>query len=174
MVIQKMFKRIIIFGGTGSGKTTLARALSSKTGIPYYTTDYMVYKQIGKQKYSEKERDKILKAIIQKQKWIIEGVHAREWILPAVSKAEFVILIDLNKLTLFKRVTLRYFREKKVHYQNLRDLFKMIYWANIYKKDSLILHKNHIDYFKKKHIILKSIKEVTKFLDNYRPKGLKS
>ena len=51
--------RLIIFGGTGSGKTTLAKHLSKKLKIPYYTTDQMVYKhpKSYKEKYSQKEKE---------------------------------------------------------------------------------------------------------------------
>ncbi len=161
-----MQNRIFIFGGTGSGKTTFARNLSKKLKIPFYTTDDMVYKNLGKEKYTEKQKCENLKKVAKKRKWIIEGVHAGEWIIPAFKRSDLVIVLDVMRFTMFKRVIKRYFLEKKEHYASLRNLAQMLYWTQVYytSKGNGKIHKNLINDYKKKFIKLKNKKEITKFL----------
>jgi adenylate kinase family enzyme len=162
-----MYKRIFIFGGTGSGKTTLAKRLSKLSKIPYYTTDDMVYKIDWGHKRTEKEKKEILKQTAKKTKWIIEGVHGQTWLNPAVKRAEFIILLDIKLSTLLTRVTKRYFREEKQHYSGLKSLIKMLYWSYIYRKDAYLQHKEHIRKNKKSHIVLKNNKEIEEFLRKF-------
>lgn len=39
---KKIYKRIHIIGSVGSGKTTLAKEISSKLGIPYYELNWIM------------------------------------------------------------------------------------------------------------------------------------
>ena len=159
-----MYKRILVFGGTGSGKTTLARKLSRSLKIPCYSTDQMVYKKLGRVKYPEKERIEKLKQTAKKTKWIIEGVQGDDWLIPAVKRADFIIILDFRKLTLFKRVIKRYFQRKKRYYDSPKDLARMIYFASLYKRGSYLEHKEYIRKNKKDHIILKNNEKVEEFL----------
>ena len=57
---------------------------------------FLVYKDYPKLKYPLRERDKKLKNILKKDKWIIEGVYWQTWILPAFRKAEIIIILNLG------------------------------------------------------------------------------
>ncbi|WP_372660774.1 DNA topology modulation protein FlaR [Cohnella sp.] len=58
-----------------SGKTTLARNLSSKHNIPYYELDNVMWKRhkTGDIRRTDEERDEYLDEIICSDRWIIEG-----------------------------------------------------------------------------------------------------
>lgn len=161
-----MVKRVVIFGGTGSGKSTLAQQLSKITKIPHYSTDNFVYQRKGREKYTESQQEKNLIRVANKNKWIIEGVHGGEWVIPAVERAELIIILDIGRLTLYKRVIRRYFSREKKHYENLKDLWKMLYWAHIYKNDNYLRHSKFITDFKKEYLILRNKEEIRNFLIN--------
>jgi len=169
----KKAKRIWIFGGTGSGKTTLASKLSEKLKIPFYTTDMMIYHKGWKKKYSEKKRDELMKTISRKNKWIIEGVHRGDWIFPGISRADFFILIDLPKRILVKRALTRYFKrllnkEVEIGKEGLRATMQLLKYAWIYKKDNRISHLNFISKYGKDFIIFRSQRQINRFIKNLR------
>ena len=159
--------RIYLFGGTASGKTTLAKKISEITKIPFYTTDEFVYKKDWTNKYSDSRRDAMLKKAANKKKWIIEGVHRGDWIFPAFKKADFVIILDLPRKVLLKRVISRYIKRKIQNAEkkeNWKDTFLLLKYAYIYKKDNLVYHKQFIQDYKKDYVILKNQSEINNFL----------
>lgn len=164
-----MYKKIIIFGATGSGKTTLAKQISEILKIPYYSTDDMVYKKVGREKYTQKEIKTNLLNVVRKEKWIIEGVHADKWLIPAMKKVEIVIVLKISKPILYKRVLTRYLLNKKKHYDNIRSLFKMLNWAHIYNKNNYVSHINLINLHKVKAAHLKNKKEIGAFISSLKP-----
>ncbi len=62
-------KRIHIIGSVGSGKTTLAKDLSSKLNIPYYELDNVVWKRhsTGDIRRTDEEGDEYLNSILQSE-----------------------------------------------------------------------------------------------------------
>ncbi|MEK6820154.1 MAG: hypothetical protein AABX71_00395, partial [Nanoarchaeota archaeon] len=137
------YDRIFLFGGTGSGKTTLARKLSSILKIPLYSTDEFVYNGNWKTKYSQEERENKIKTVLKKEKWIIEGVHDAEWIDSLFEKCSFVILLLPTRFAIFTRIIKRALKNReKGTPDSIRAVLKLIYWGFIYKRDSFIKHKH--------------------------------
>ena len=116
------YKKIIIFGLTGSGKTTLANKLSKILKIKSYCTDDLVYKRRWDIKVSEKEFKEKLNRIVKKDKWIIEGVYSK-WMNQILKKADLVISLDIKKPILMKRVIKR----SKKQNNSLKEILKLIY-----------------------------------------------
>jgi len=155
-------KRIWIFGGTASGKTTLAKKLSNKLKIPFESTDNFVYKTSFKIKYPEKTRDKKIEQFSKKKNWIIEGVHRADWILNAFAKSNFVIILKPRRLIQIKRVLTRELLDKKP--KPIKDILTLIKYAWIYKKDNFIYHQKFIKEYNKRYIMLKNDKEISDFI----------
>jgi adenylate kinase family enzyme len=65
-------KRAIVIGCPGSGKSTFARALHKKTGIPLYYLD-MLYWNADKTTVKKDVFLERLGAILEKECWIIDG-----------------------------------------------------------------------------------------------------
>ena len=65
-------KKVIVIGCPGSGKSTFARALHNKTGIPLYHLDMMNWNadRTTVEKSVFRER---LSAVLEKGEWIIDG-----------------------------------------------------------------------------------------------------
>lgn len=74
--------KIHIIGSVGSGKTTLARELSSKLDVSFYELDNVVWKRhnSGDIRRTEEERVEYLNTILNSDAWIVEWVHNEEWV----------------------------------------------------------------------------------------------
>ncbi len=69
-------KKILIIGNAGSGKTTFAKALAEKTGLPLIHLDRLFWK--GKWEHLSKEEfDPLLQKELEKEEWIIDGNFSR-------------------------------------------------------------------------------------------------
>ncbi|MCF2648313.1 AAA family ATPase [Niallia circulans] len=127
--------KVHIIGSVGSGKTTLAKELSTKLEIPYYELDNVVWmrKENGDSRRTEEEREKLLHRIVQTDKWIIEGVHHDEWVKNSFQQADIIIFLDTNYYIRTYRIMKRFIKQKvgieKAHYQpSFKIFFKMFQW----------------------------------------------
>lgn len=69
-------ERIIVIGCPGAGKSTFARKLRDKTGLPLYHLD-MIWHKPDKTHISREEFDGLQEAILHTPKWIIDGNYSR-------------------------------------------------------------------------------------------------
>lgn len=65
-------QKILIIGGNGSGKTTFAKKLSSKTRLPLVHLDKLYWKD-NWQHATQEEFDRLLLPELEKDNWIIDG-----------------------------------------------------------------------------------------------------
>lgn len=68
--------KVIIIGSPGAGKSTFARKLSDKTGLPLYYLD-MLWHRPDQTNISREAFDARLGQIIQTDTWIIDGNYQR-------------------------------------------------------------------------------------------------
>ena len=73
---SEKLKRIIIIGSPGAGKSTFARKLRDKTGLPLYYLD-MLFHRPDRTTVTREEFDQKLKEILQTDNWIIDGNYQR-------------------------------------------------------------------------------------------------
>ena len=71
-----MFKKIIVIGSPGSGKSTFSRKLRDITGLPLYHLD-LIWHKPDKTNLSRDEFDQKLKQIMNENEWIIDGNYQR-------------------------------------------------------------------------------------------------
>ena len=128
-------KRIHIIGSVASGKTTLAKKLSTQLGIPYYELDNIVWKRgvTEDRRRTEQEREVYLETIIQSEKWIIEGVHNEDWVANSFYEADVIIFLNTPYAIRTFRIIKRYIKqtlgiEKSNYKPNIRIFFKMFKW----------------------------------------------
>lgn len=71
-----MMKKVIIIGCPGAGKSTFARKLSAKTGLPLHYLD-MIWHKADRTNVTPEEFDATLAGIIENDRWIIDGNYLR-------------------------------------------------------------------------------------------------
>ncbi len=138
VILKKIPNKIHIIGSVGSGKTTLARELSSKLNIPLYELDNVIWKRYesGDIRRTEEEREEHFNTIIHSETWIVEGVHNEEWVSNSFRNAELIIFLDTNYSVRIYRIIKRFILQKigleRSNYKpSLNIFFKMFKW-NIY------------------------------------------
>ena len=90
-------ERVLIIGCGGAGKSTLARALGEKTGLPVVHLDKLFWKP-GWVETPREEFDRILRREMAQPRWIMDGNYHRT--LPErIGYCDTVIYLDFNRFT---------------------------------------------------------------------------
>ncbi|UOE94659.1 AAA family ATPase [Alkalihalobacillus sp. LMS39] len=134
--------KIHIIGSVGSGKTTLAKLLSKQRNIPYCELDNVVWDRTESEdrRRTDEQRDKLLKTVISKQTWIIEGSH-HKWVSASFAAADVIIFLNTNYRTRQRRIIKRFLLQKltieKAHYKpTWRIFYSMFKWNKTFEYES--------------------------------------
>lgn len=130
-------KRIIIPGAVGAGKTTLAKQLSKKLGIPHVEVDHIFWLPNWKQRPVE-ERIKIAKEKLSGDKWIVCGNHS--WLKEIMwDRADTVIWLDYSfwrcLFRVLKRAACLIYTKKEICGGN-KESFSRLFFS----KGSILVH----------------------------------
>ena len=91
-------ERIMIIGCGGVGKSTLAKKLGEKTGLPVVHLDQIYWSPGNWQHLEKDEFDALLMQELQKPRWILDGNFNRTMEL-RLEKCDTVIYLDFNRIT---------------------------------------------------------------------------
>ena len=98
-------ERVLIIGSPGAGKSTLARELALRTGLPVYSLDHLYWRPGWVKPDKQEWFDEVARLIAQ-PRWIIEGNYGGT--LPLrLSRADTVIDLDLPAWLCLLRVLRR-------------------------------------------------------------------
>ncbi|MEM7016734.1 MAG: hypothetical protein AAF512_05260 [Pseudomonadota bacterium] len=104
-------KRVHIFGGAGSGKTTLAKAYSKRFGISHHELDDIYYLHAAQRKKRQvAERDKLVTDVVSGETWIVDGIFWQPWVRPPLVHADKIIVLAIPEFTRHIRVIKRHFQ----------------------------------------------------------------
>jgi adenylate kinase family enzyme len=102
------FNRIAVIGISASGKSTFARALSERTGLPLRYGDQLEWEENWKIR-ADAELQALHRTWLEQPRWIIEG-----WIDPErvtrLNVADLVVDLDYSRWLCTRRVLRRMFR----------------------------------------------------------------
>lgn len=85
------FKRIMIIGGPGSGKSWLANELAGRFTLPVYAVDDAVWDAEGRLRPPD-EIDALVRSHAARDRWIIEGGNSRTY-ADRARRADLIILL---------------------------------------------------------------------------------
>ncbi|MBR9700097.1 DNA topology modulation protein FlaR [Candidatus Woesearchaeota archaeon] len=137
--------RIRIIGGPGSGKTYLGKMLSDKLGTTHHDLDDIFWDNT-KNSYShrmpENKREKLLKNILRKRSWIIEGVYYEGWAKLIDKDAEITVLIVPSLLKARYRITRRFIKGKlgleQTKKESIANFIGLWKWLTKYYHEKLV------------------------------------
>ena len=89
--------RVLILGCPGSGKSTFARALAAKTGLPLIHLDNLWWRADGTH-ITREAFDRALGELLQGEKWIIDGNYSRTYEV-RIRAADTAIFLDYDEET---------------------------------------------------------------------------
>ncbi len=155
--------KIHIFGGPGSGKTTLADSLSKKLNMPHFDLDNFRYKNedIDYTLFEDEiKRDELLKKALSKKNWVSEGAYTN-FALPCFEKSDVIIILEPIKLItdyrIIKRLLLHKLGIQKRHKLELwRNLPQLLEWNREFTFNKLPLLKEKIKHLENKIIHMRS------------------
>ena len=76
MIGRGTMQRVIIMGSPGAGKSTFARRLRDKTGLPLFYLD-MLWHKPDRTTVSKEEFDAQLEKLLKQDRWILDGNFQR-------------------------------------------------------------------------------------------------
>lgn len=160
--------KILIIGIVASGKTTLAKELSKRSGIKHFEIDLIVHDDKNKTKRTAEEQQKIINKINENENWIIEGT-LRKNLYNLLEISDKIIYMNIPLSVRKRRILLRYIKQKlgieKSNYKpNLKMLKLMYKWTNEYEKNKAEFEKN-LNKYKNKLIVVSNTKEIKKLLE---------
>jgi adenylate kinase family enzyme len=98
-------RRVLIYGVTGSGKTTLASRLSEITKIPWYAVDDLTWMP-GWQEVPFEEQVRRIGEICAGEEWILDTAYAK-WKEIPLSRVEVIVALDYPRWTSLWRLLKR-------------------------------------------------------------------
>lgn len=165
-------KKIMIIGPGGAGKSTLAREISKKLGLPVYHLDVYFWKP-GWVESPDAEWQATQKQMIKNEQWIMDGNY-EESLEIRLEACDTVIFLNFSRAICFYRVYKRYFQFKGKTRTDINEgcpervALPFIQWIWHYPRRSApeIIQKINTVSDKKNVFILKSPKAVKQFLEN--------
>lgn len=98
-------KRVLIMGGSGSGKSTIARELGHLTKLPVIHMDPLYWNEGWIEKPKNETRRLILDAI-KAERWIFDGNHL-DTLTQRLDRADTVVFLDIATFVRLWRVLKR-------------------------------------------------------------------
>ncbi|MEY2665164.1 MAG: hypothetical protein RLZZ480_269 [Candidatus Parcubacteria bacterium] len=85
--------KVVVLGVSASGKSTFARKLGEKTGLPVTYIDTLMWKP-GWQYIGDEETVRLIKSVSERDAWIIEGYIEKEARVDLFNKADTILYLD--------------------------------------------------------------------------------
>ena len=126
---------MLIYGVTGSGKTTLAQRVAERTGLPFHSVDDLTWEPGWVEVPAEEQRRRI-SVICEGDRWILDNAHT-PWRDLVLARTDLIVALDYPRwrsLTWLARRTLgRAIDRRKICNGNTESFRQML------SRDSIIV-----------------------------------
>ena len=165
--------KLYLTGSVASGKSTLARQIAARTGIPCHSLDEVVYvpdpgAPSGNRKRPEAERDALFAEILRQPQDVLEDT-GRACFEEGLRQADAILLLELPLGVRYKRIFTRWLRqnlglEPCLYRPGWNMLKAMFRWAGDYDagRDGT---KKRVEPYREKTVILRSRREISAYLE---------
>lgn len=129
-------RRINVCGTSGSGKTTICRALSDALGIEHTEMDWLHHLPNWQERPRE-ELAELVREVVSRDAWIIDGNY-RATLDEHRDKADLIVWLDYSFVTVLIRLVSRTFRRsvmKEELWHGNRETFK----KSFFSRDSILV-----------------------------------
>jgi hypothetical protein len=127
-----MFQRVVVKGGSGAGKTTLARQLAERLGVQHVELDALHHGPNWRAASASELRAKVQPALDAARGWVVDGNYDSKLERLVLDRAELIIWLDLPLPTklrrLLSRTTGRWLRNEELWNGN-RESLKGAVWG---------------------------------------------
>jgi adenylate kinase family enzyme len=128
-------RRIMCYGVCGSGKTTMARRISERTGLPCHLVDEFTWLP-GWKEVSLEEQVMTVSAIVAEDAWVLDTAYGK-WIEVPLSRVELIVALDYPRWfsfgRLLRRTLARNIDKKLVCNGNVET------WRNTFSRNSILV-----------------------------------
>jgi len=124
-------RRVSVVGNSGSGKTTFARELANKLGVPYLELDAVFHQPGWSQLAMEEFRDRVAR-VIAEPGWVIDGNYSAVRDL-VWQRADTVVWLDIPRAVVMRRLV----RRTVTRLLTRRELWNgnRERWSNLFRRD---------------------------------------
>jgi adenylate kinase family enzyme len=170
--------RILVYGVTGSGKTTLARQIGERSGLPWHSVDDLTW-QPGWVAVPDQEQRRRIAAICAGERWVLDTAYGK-WLDLPLERAQLVVGLDSPRLLslqrLIRRTVVRAINRRPVcngNVESLRFAFSrdwIVYWHfRSFKRKRKRMQEWAADQSAPATVLLRSPRQTRQWLDALFP-----
>ena len=160
--------KISIMGYSGSGKTYLSKLLEKELSVSVLHLDEVKFDK----EWNPYDNEVVLHKVVEylkKDDWIIDGVYDYLCIEERLCQSDLIILLLLPRIPCFYRAIMRKKEREAQGYKH--DINAWFIWFLLFggrTKERRRLFSDIAEQYKDKVVVLKSKKDVDRFIENYR------
>lgn len=135
--------RILIYGVTGSGKSTAAKRVAARTGLPLTLADELTWNP-GWVPVAEDRQRELFAEVVSKDRWVLDTTYGA-WLDLVLPRAQLIVALDYRWFSLqrlVRRTLVRAIDKKPICNGNTQS------WRGLYAQDSIV--RWHFDSFARK------------------------
>ena len=138
-------RRVLLYGVTGSGKSTAAARLAAQTGLPWTSVDDLTWEP-GWVPVSQEEQRRRIEEVCARESWVLDTAYGA-WLEVPLARAELIVALDYPRWfslqRLVRRTLVRAIDKRPICNGNTET------WREMLSTDSIIAW--HFRSFRRKH-----------------------
>jgi adenylate kinase family enzyme len=132
---RRVADRVLIYGVTGSGKTTLARQVAERTGLPWHSVDDLTWEPGWVAVPADEQRSRIT-AICTQDRWVLDTAYG-SWLDVPLARVQLIVALDYPRwrslARLIRRTMMRAIDRRQICNGNTES------FRQVFSRDSIIV-----------------------------------
>ncbi|GAA1967743.1 adenylate kinase [Amycolatopsis minnesotensis] len=87
-----MADRILVYGVTGAGKSTMAARIAARTGLPWHSVDDLTWEPGWVEVAAEEQRRRIA-AVCEGERWVLDSAYGK-WLDVPMARVQLIVALD--------------------------------------------------------------------------------